>query len=777
MNRLTRRIGDASARRPWVTIAAWLAALVLLLPLAALAGASFVDDLVAPGSQSEEAMDLLEERFPEASGGSAMAVFAVPEGQRIIRHRAAVEAAVDRIAGVRHVVQVSDPFAADTVSSDGRIGYARIAFDVPPMEVDPEDIDALDDAVEPARGHGVTAELGGDVVFINAKTPTSGAEAAGLLTALVILVVAFGTVTAALVPVALAVVAVAAGLGGVALLSHAMDVSSAAPTIGAMIGLGVGIDYALFIVARCRENRAAGQDGRAALSDAMGSSGAAVLFAGGTVVVAMSALALTGLGFLTSIGLSTSLVVLCAVATALTLLPALLSLLGERVHRGRGRRVRGRGGREGGRRGLLVRGRVRKSPGRQDHGYQDHGHQDHGGQGHGHPAVPSSAGAEAPRETAWWRFAHRVSGRPWPYLLAACAALVALALPSLRMETGFPDAGDDAVGTTHRRAYDLLAEGFGPGFNAPLLVVADLREPGVDADGVPGLSRLLADDPGIAWVGEPQVSAAGDTVVLPTVPTTAPADPATADTLVRIRDAVPGNVAVSGLTAMTDDLTRQLGDTLPVFVAAIVVVSFLLLTLVFRSVVVPLKAAVLNLLSIGAAYGVVVAVFQWGWLASVFGLEETMPIASPLPTIFFAVLFGLSMDYEVFLLSRVREEYDATGDPVESVARGMAVTGRVITSAALIMTVVFLSFVVNPSPLVRMMGLGLATAVVLDATIVRMVLVPAAMAVLGRSAWWLPRALERRLPRRAPERPEPPVTPPGDTARDGHGHAMTPFSG
>ncbi|MFD0318970.1 MMPL family transporter [Streptomyces flavalbus] len=734
MNRLTRRIGDASARRPWVTIAAWLAALVLLLPLAALAGASFVDDLVAPGSQSEEAMDLLEERFPEASGGTAMAVFAVPEGQRIAGHRPAVEAAVDRIAEVAHVAVVSDPFTAGTVSPDGRIGYARIAFDVPPMEVDPEDVDALDAAVAPARGAGVTAELGGDVVFINAKTPTSGAEAAGLLTALVILVVAFGTVTAALVPVALAVVAVAAGLGGVALLSHAMDVSSAAPTIGAMIGLGVGIDYALFIVARCRENRAAGQDARTALSNAMASSGVAVLFAGGTVVVAMSALALTGLGFLTSIGLSTSLVVLCAVATALTLLPALLSLLGERVHQGHARGGRWR----------LTRRR---------------------------------AGAGRPQETAWWRFAHRVSGRPWPYLLAACAALVALALPSLRMETGFPDAGDDAVSTTHRRAYDLLAEGFGPGFNAPLLIVVDLREPGVDADGVTALSRRVADDPGIASVGEPQVSAAGDTVVLPTVPTTAPADPATADTLVRVRDAVPGNVAVSGLTAMTDDLTRQLGHTLPVFVAAVLVVSFLLLTLVFRSVAVPLKAAVLNLLSIGAAYGVVVAVFQWGWLASVFGLEETMPIASPLPTVFFAVLFGLSMDYEVFLLSRVREEYDATGDPVESVARGMAVTGRVITSAALIMTVVFLSFVVNPSPLVKMMGLGLATAVVLDATIVRMVLVPAAMAVLGRAAWWLPRWLERRLPRRAPRSPEPPVALPEGTARDGHGHAVSPFSG
>ncbi|MFJ7076874.1 MMPL family transporter [Streptomyces sp. NPDC098781] len=701
MNRLTRRIGDASARRPWVTIAAWVAALALILPLAAVAGGSFVDDLVAPGSQSEEAMELLEERFPEASGGSAMAVFAAPEGKRIDSHRPAIEAAVARIADVEHVATVTDPFTAGTVSPDGRIGFAQVAFDIPAMEVDPEQIDALGGAIAPVRGDGVVAELGGDAVFINAETPTSGAEAAGLLTALVILIVAFGTIVAALVPIALALVAVATGLGSVVLLAHAMDVSTAAPTIGAMIGLGVGIDYALFIVARCRENRAAGQDNSTALSNAMASSGAAVLFAGGTVVVAMSALALTGLGFLTSVGLSTSLVVLFAAATALTLLPALLSLLGDRIHKQRRRR-------------LFTR---------------------------------RTKGHEGPETTAWWRFAHHVSGRPWPYLIAASAALLALTVPALRMETGFPDAGNDAANTTHRRAYDLLAEGFGPGFNAPLLIVGDLRSPGVDAAGVPELSRLIADDPGIASVGEPQFSAARDTVVLPTIPTTAPADAATSDTLERVRDLVPDNVAVSGLTAMTDDLTRQLSDTLPVFVAAILVVSFLLLMLVFRSVAVPLKAAVMNLLSIGAAYGVVVAVFQWGWLSGLFNLDETLPIASPMPTIFFAVLFGLSMDYEVFLLSRVREEYDATGDPIESVARGMSVTGRVITSAALIMAVVFLSFVASPSPLVKMMGLGLATAVVLDATVVRMVLVPAAMALLGRAAWWVPRPLDRRLPR------------------------------
>jgi putative drug exporter of the RND superfamily len=696
MHRIIRRIGDTSARRPWVTIGVWAVAAAIVMGLAGTAGGAFVDDLVAPGSRSEEAMNLLEERFPEAAGGSAIAVFAAPEGERLERHRPAIDAAVARIADVGHVARVADPFTAGTLSPDGRIGFAEIAFDVPSTELGPKPLAAVADAMQPARAAEVTAELGGDAAFINAETKTSGAEAAGLLAALVLLVVAFGTIVAALVPIALALVAVATGLGGITLLANAMDVSSAAPTIAAMIGLGVGIDYALFIVARYRENRAASQDNPTALSNAMGSAGSAVLFAGGTVVVAMAALALTGLGFLASIGLGASLVVLFAVATALTLLPALLSLVGNRIDAGR-----------------LV-GRRR-------------------------PAKQAD-------DTAWWRFAHRVSARPWPYMIAASVVLLALAAPAVRMDTGFPDAGDDSTTTTHRRAYDLLAEGFGPGFNAPLLLVADLRSPGVDAQAIPALSERIAADPGIAMVGQPRTSPAGDTVVLPTIPTTAPADAATSETLQRVRDLLPANVAVSGLTAMTDDLTKQLADTLPIFIAAILAASFLLLMVLFRSIAVPLKAALMNLLSIGGAYGIVVAVFQWGWLKDLFNLDHTLVIVSPLPTIFFAVLFGLSMDYEVFLLSRIREAYDATGDNAESVARGMAATGRVITSAALIMTVVFLSFVANPSPLVKMIGLGLSTAILLDATIVRMVLVPATMALLGRANWWLPRWLDRRLP-------------------------------
>jgi RND superfamily putative drug exporter len=697
MNRFTRHVVTASASRPWRTLAAWVVIAAAVTMLAGTAGGPFVDDLVAPGSQSERAMELLRERFPEAADGSAMAVFAVDDGGTLDSRREGIDAALARITQAEHVVAVADPFEAGTVARDGSAGFAEITFDQPAADLGPAPIEALADALEPARAAGITAELGGDAAFINAQQETSGAEAAGLLAAQVVLVVAFGTVVAALVPIALALVAVAVGIGGITLLANAVDMSTAAPTVAAMIGLGVGIDYALFIVARYRENRSRGQDNAAALHGAMSSSGAAVVFAGGTVVVAMAALALTGLGVLTSIGLATSLVVLIAVAAATTLLPALLSLLGDRIDTGR----------------LLRR--------------------------HHRTAVHA-------QDSAWWRFAHRVSRRPWPYLLAATAVLLVLAAPALRMQTGFPDAGDEPTTTTHRRAYDLLAEGFGPGINGPLLIVADLRTRGLDAESLPTLARQLAADPGIALVGEPQTAPTGDAAVLPAIPTTGPADPATSKTIEEVRALVPTGVYVSGITAMTDDLTAQLNHTLPVFIATILAVSFLLLMLMFRSVVVPLKAGLMNLLSIGGAYGVLVAVFQWAWLKDLFGLEGPLPIASPVPVIMFAILFGLSMDYEVFLLSRIREEQAGTGDNAESVARGLAATGRVITSAALIMVAVFLGFVANPSPAVKMFGLGLATAIALDATIVRMLVVPASMALMGRANWWLPRWLDRLLP-------------------------------
>ncbi|HSK25321.1 MAG TPA: MMPL family transporter [Jiangellales bacterium] len=696
MNRLVRRIGDLSARRPWTTIGAWVLLAALVAALAGAAGGAFADDFSAPGSESAEAMALLEERFPEVAGGTAVAVFAAPDGRRVDSFQPAVESALSQVATIEHVASVGDPFASGRVSADGRVAFAEIALDVPSTEFGRDTAADLVAALASARESGVQAEFGGDAAFLNAEEESSGAEVVGLVAALVVLLVAFGTVVAALVPIVLALVAVGVGLGGIVLLAGGLTVSTAAPTIGAMVGLGVGIDYALFIVARYRENRAAGQPNAPALSAAMGSSGSAVFFAGATVVLAMAALVLTGVGFLASIGLATSIVVLFAVATATTLLPAMLSLLGDRIDAGR------------------VVGRRRT-------------------------AKPAEA-------TAWWRLAHRISARPWPYLVAGSLVLLTLAAPALSLSTGFPDAGDNPTSQTERKAYDLLAEGFGPGVNAPLLVVADLQGSGLGAADVPELAGRIAAVPGVAEVGEPRVSATGDTVVLPTLPTTEPSDPVTVRTLEQVRAVTPDGVSVTGATALTLDLDEQLTDALPLFIGAILAASVLLLMVVFRSVVVPLKAAVMNLLSIGAAYGVVVAVFQWGWLGGVFGLDGTYRIASPLPVIFFAVLFGLSMDYEVFLVSRIREAFHATGDNAESVARGLASTGRVITSGALIMMCVFLAFITNPSPFVQMIGLGLATAIAVDATVVRMVLVPASMALMGRANWWLPGWLDRLLP-------------------------------
>ncbi len=696
MDRFTRSIAMASARRPWRTIATWVLVLGTMLFLAASGGATFADDFSSPGSQSAKAMDLLKADFPEAAKGKVLVVMAAEDGDTLQSHEAVVEQLLTDVAKLDHVESIADPFAAGTISPDGRIAFAEVTLDAPERELGKPAFTELAEAVSGSEVAGVQVELGGDAVFLNAEEESNSHVAIGLLVALLVLLVVFGTLVAAIVPIALSLVAVGAGIGGIMLLAGTMDVSVSAIAVAGLVGLGVGIDYALFVVARYRENRTSGQENQRALSNAMSSSGSAVVFAGGTVIIATAALAITDLGILTSIGLSTALMVLAAVAAAITLLPALLSLLGDKIDKGR----------------LLRRHRPVKRT----------------------------------EDSAWWRFAHRVSGRPWPYLITGVIALLAIAAPVFSIQTAFPAAGDAPVTTTHRQAYDLLAEGFGTGFNGPLLVVADLDAAGVTAADLPALSEKIAAVPQIESVTEPQSSADGRTVVFSAVPSTGPADPETSVAIEAVRDVIPGNVYISGVTAITDDLNTQLKTTLPLFVGAVIGVSFLLLMLVFRSVVVPLKAAVMNLLSIGAAYGVLVAVFQWGWGSSWLGLEGPTPITSLIIVIMFPILFGLSMDYEVFLLSRIREEFDRTGDNVESVARGLAGTGRVITSAALIMIVVFLSFVSSPVPSVKMLGLGLAVAVAVDATIVRMILVPATMSLMGRGNWWLPGWLDRILP-------------------------------
>jgi RND superfamily putative drug exporter len=697
MDRFTRGIALASARHPWRTIASWVLVVVAMFAAAGAAGGAFADDFAVPGSQSAQATQLLDDNFPEAAKGTAMVVFQAEDGTTIAQQRQDLAAVLSEVDGLDHVASVTDPFRVHTISADGRIAYAQLTLDVPEREMGKPAFTTLSDAVSGMGASHLRVELGGAAVFLNAEDKTSGHVAIGLLVALLVLLVVFGTLMAAILPIGLSLVAVGAGIGGITLMSSTMTVSVSAVPVAALVGLGVGVDYALFIVARYRENRAAGQDNTSALGGAMGSSGAAVVFAGGTVVVATAALGLTGIGILTSIGLATSLMVLSAVAAAITLLPALLGLLGNRIDTGR----------------LVRRSRVHK------------------------PA----------EQTAWWRFAHRVSARPWPYALGAVVVLVTLTIPAFWIQTAFPAAGDAPRSTTHRQAYDLLTEGFGVGINAPLLVVVDLDEPGTTQAGLTTLTRDVASAPGIASVSQPQVSTDGRAAVFTALPTTGPADPATSSTIDGVRDVIPANVYVSGITATTDDLDAQLRHTLPLFVGFVIAVSFVLLMMVFRSIAVPLKAAVMNLLSIGGAYGVLVAVFQWGWGAHLLGLEGPTPITSLIIVIMFPILFGLSMDYEVFLLSRIREEHARTGDNAEAVARGLAGTGRVITSAALIMIAVFLSFVGSPVPSLKMLGLGLAVAILIDATIVRMVLVPATMALLGPANWWLPGWLDRRLPR------------------------------
>ncbi|GAA1915545.1 MMPL family transporter [Nocardioides marmoribigeumensis] len=697
MDRFTRGIARTSARHPWRTLGSWVLVLVGLFALAGAAGGTFADDFASPGSQSARAMELLDQHFPEAAKGSVLVVLQSEDGSPLVTRRTQVESVRERVDELHHVETVSDPFAAGTVSPEGTIAYAVVTLDVPEREMGKPAFAVLSDAVSGMHADGVRVELGGDEVFLNSGGGDSGHVGIGLLVALLVLLVVFGTLVSAVLPIGLSLVAVGGGVGAISLLASAMTVSVSAISVAGLVGLGVGVDYALFIVARYREHRSAGETNEHALAEAMGSSGAAVVFAGGTVVVATAALAITRLGVLTSIGIATALMVLAAVAAAVTLLPALLTLLGDRIDKGR----------------LGLRHRTVKGA----------------------------------HETVWWRFGHRVSARPWPYLLGAVTTLLAIAAPALWMQTAFPAAGDAPVETTHRQAYDLLTEGFGTGINAPLTLVVDLSASGASRADLTDLTRTIAAVPGIASVRQTVFSADGGTAVVTALPTSGPADLDTSATIERVREVVPDNVYVTGVTAITDDLNAQLSRTLPWFIGAVVGVSFLLLMLVFRSIAVPAKAAVMNVLSIGGAYGVLVAVFQWGWGAELLGLDGPTPITSMIVVIMFPILFGLSMDYEVFLLSRIREEHARVGDNAESVARGLAGTGRVVTSAALIMVAVFLSFVASPIPSLKMLGLGLAVAVAIDATLVRMLLVPATMALLGKANWWLPSWLDRVLPR------------------------------
>ncbi|HVM09303.1 MAG TPA: MMPL family transporter [Acidimicrobiales bacterium] len=611
-------------------------------------------------------------------------------------HRSTLERLRKQLAGADDVAAVSDPLSA--ISEDGTTSYVDVAYTIDAFE--PVHFEDFSAAAGIARAEGVGVEVTGALAAIDAPAPTN--ELIGIVIAVIVLLVAFGSVVAMGLTIVSALFGIFVGLTAVGLLSAFLDVPELSLILCVMVGLGVGIDYALFIVTRHRQQLHEGMSVEDSAATANATAGMAVLFAGTTVVIAILGLFVIGVPSLQGTAAAVAVVVAVAMLAAITLLPGLLGLAGTKIDK------------------LSIHRRS-------------------------HVAKPAHA-------TFSGRWAHHIGARPVRYALASLAVLVVIAVPAVSMRIGVADDGNAAPHTTQRKGYDQLAEAFGPGFNGPIHVVVQLSST-ADAVAVDRVRQALEADAAIAQVTPPMANVNGDTVLFTANPTTSPQDTKTDILVQRLRrDVLPGAVAGTGATAMltgqamVTDLSERVSDRLPFFITAIVGLSFVLLMIVFRSLLVPLKAAAMNLLSIAAAYGVVVAVFQWGWGKELIGLEHTMPINPFMPVMMFAILFGLSMDYEVFLLSRVREEYVASGDSRGSVVQGLSSTARVITSAALIMISVFGAFVLGDDPLGKMFGVGLSVAVLLDATLVRMVLVPATMSLAGRANWWLPRWLDRVMP-------------------------------
>ncbi|TCC47515.1 MMPL family transporter [Kribbella capetownensis] len=685
------RLGRYAARRPWIVIGAWLVVAALVVAASGAFGKKLEESFGAPGVDSQYATDLLSAAGADQAGLTAQVVV-TPRDPNATLTSAELRAALGRVqstaAELPQVLRVGDP----VISPDGRVGLIRLQYPVLD-ELEPSDLDNLKSLA--ATGSPLRIELGGDLFYAFEEGQAGLGELFGLIAAIVILLLAFGSIIAMGLPIGMALFGLALGISSLSLVTYLIELPSWAPVLGSMIGLGVGIDYALIIVTRHRESLAHGMSVEESVGRAVATAGQAVLFAGGTVVVAILGLFVAGVPFMTAGGVAISLIVLIMVLASLTLLPAFLGLAGHRINR------------------LRVR-RVRSSPG-----------------------------------PGWQRWAGHVSRHAVAYAISATVLLLALAAPVLALRVGTPDDGALPVQRTERRAYDLVATGFGAGSNGPLVVAVDISK---DPTVVQPLFDAVKGDPGIASVAPPEVNSSAGVATLIAVPTTGPQDDATMTTVQRLRAEVfpsvlresPATAHVGGQTATLADVGAKVNDRLGLFIGAVILLSVVLLTFVFRSVVVPVKAALMNLLSIGASFGVMVMVFQWGWAADLIGLESTIPILPFIPMFMFAVVFGLSMDYEVFLLSRIREEYVRTGDNRSATVHGIASTGRVITSAALIMISVFVSFALTDDPTAKMFGLGLAVAVLIDATIVRLALVPALMTLLGNANWWLPRPWRTR---------------------------------
>ena len=712
---LLHRVSGWAMRHAGLAVLLWVLALVALTVGSTLVGNAYRNDTSLPGTDSQRVIDTFNEHQPEGSTESIQIVVHDDAGLSQPGTRSRITAMLGEVAKLPHVASVADPFTSrGSLSADGDTAYATVALDVVAADMPAEDVRTIISEAQEIAKDGLQVELGGDLVRSAAEGGGGAAEGAGILAALVILVFLFGSLLAASLPLLTAVFAVGSTLGLLVLASHLFTVPDYTAPVMMLVGLGVGIDYALLTFSRYRSELLKGAERPTAARIALDTAGRSVLFAGCTVVIALLGLLALGLGALQGVALGVTLTVLMTMLAAVSLLPALLTLFGKRIERS-----------------------VRK----------------HAAKSRRHPG------------DGWRKLAILVQRGPWVPLVLGTVALVALCLPAVDLRLGFADAGTDDPAKTTRKAYDLLAEGFGPGFNGPLIVVSEGDQAAAEA-----LNRKLATDPGIAAVTPPQMMADGKVATVMAFPKSAPQDEATSELVQRLRDTTLPSLAaetkatylVGGSTAAADDFAGAVSNRLPIFVLMVVGLSALLLMAVFRSVLIPLKAAVLNLLSIGASLGVITLVFQQGWLGAQPG-----PIEAFVPVMIFAIVFGLSMDYEVFLISRIHEEWRRTGDAREAVREGLANTGSVITAAAAIMIVVFGAFLLSPDRMLKQFGLGLAVAVLLDALLIRCVIVPAVLRLLGTSAWWLPNWLDRLLPTIALERDEP-----ADEANESH-HAPT----
>jgi len=734
MATLLYRLGRSAFRRRWFVVALWVAALAAVGAGAASAPKSHDSGFSIPGTESQRASDLMQQRFDGtgASGAYARIVFVAPSGQKVTAaaEHAAIEKAVSEVAAGPQVASAADPFQAGTVSADGSTAYASVTYKVTAAaDLTSATKSALTDAAQQARTAGVTVEIGGNAL---AAQPAAGGatEVVGIAAAAVILLVTFGSLAAAGLPLLTAILGVGLGSAGIIALSSAFGLSESTGALATMLGLAVGIDYALFIVSRYREERAAGHSAREAAGLAAGTAGSSVVFAGLTVVIGLAGLSVVGIPMLTKMGLAAAATVALSVLVALTLVPALLGFWPDAVL---SRRVRhGVKAARADRHADRLNGKVQGEANGKTNGKV-------GGK------VTGNGGA---------RWARGVLRLPIPVLVLTVVALGAIALPVTKLHLGSQTDGAKPASASERRAYDDLARAFGPGVNGPLTVVVDAHGAGDAKAAVAQITKAVSATPGVVSASTPRFNTAGDTAVFSAVPSSDPTDQKTTDLVHAIRaerpeltSATGATFSVTGQTALDIDSAAKVQGALIPYLGVVVGLAVLLLMVVFRSVVVPLKAAAGFLLSVLAALGAVVAVFQQGHLASLLGVHQSGPIMTLMPIFMVGIIFGLAMDYEVFIVSRIREAHVHGDTPRQAIVSGFRASSRVVAAAALIMTAVFSGFIGAGDSLIKMVGFGMAAAVVFDAFIVRMALVPAVLALLGRGAWWMPRRLDRVLPR------------------------------